>query len=107
MTQLYEANAVLLVGDDPTEQNPLVAWQIRSAIRHRASRLYVINSKSIKLLPKADGIRGSAARRRSRCRPLAGEWRRPDRRRHRRKTRCDESGAGKRNATSSSSLARN
>ncbi len=56
MTQLYEANAVLLVGDDPTEQNPLVAWQIRSAIRHRASRLYVINSKSIKLLRKANGF---------------------------------------------------
>ena len=53
MTQLYEADAVLLVGDDPTEQNPLVAWQIRSAIRHRGSRLYVINSKSIKLLRKA------------------------------------------------------
>ncbi len=56
MTQLYEADAVLLVGDDPTEQNPLVAWQIRSAIRHRASRLYVINSKSIKLLRKAAGF---------------------------------------------------
>jgi NADH-quinone oxidoreductase subunit G len=53
MTQLYEADAVLLVGDDPTEQNPLVAWQIRSAIRHRGSRLYVINSKSIKLSRKA------------------------------------------------------
>jgi NADH-quinone oxidoreductase subunit G len=53
MTQLYEADAVLLVGDDPTEQNPLVAWQIRSAIRHRGSRLYIINGKSIKLRRKA------------------------------------------------------
>jgi NADH-quinone oxidoreductase subunit G len=53
MTQLYEADTVLLVGNDPTEQNPLVAWQIRSAIRHRGSRLYIINSKSIKLLRKA------------------------------------------------------
>ena len=53
MAQLYEADAVLLVGDDPTEQNPLVGWQIRSAIRHRGSRLYIINSKSIKLLRKA------------------------------------------------------
>jgi NADH-quinone oxidoreductase subunit G len=53
MTQLYEADAVLLIGDDPTEQNPLVAWQIRSAIRHRGSRLHVINSKSIKLCRKA------------------------------------------------------
>ena len=71
MTQLYEADAVLLVGDDPTEQNPLVAWQIRSAIRHRGSRLYVINSKSIKLLRKASGFAEVPAGRRSR-RPFAG-----------------------------------
>jgi NADH-quinone oxidoreductase subunit G len=56
MTQLYEADAVLLVGHDPTEQSPLVAWQIRSAIRHRGARLYIVNSKSIKLLRKARGF---------------------------------------------------
>src|ERR1019366_1896890 len=53
MAQLYEGDRVLPVGNDPTEKNPLVAWQIRSAIRHRGSRLYIINSKSIKLLRKA------------------------------------------------------
>src|ERR1700693_5718716 len=56
LTQLYEADAVLLVGHDPTEQSPLVAWQIRSAIRHRGARLYIVNSKSIKLLRKARGF---------------------------------------------------
>jgi NADH-quinone oxidoreductase subunit G len=56
MTQLYEADAVLLIGHDPTEQSPLVGWQIRSAIRHRGARLYIINSKSIKLLRKARGF---------------------------------------------------
>src|ERR1700690_4399557 len=56
MAQLYEADAVLLVGHDPTEQSPLVAWQIRSAIRHRGARLYIVNSKSIKLLRKAKGF---------------------------------------------------
>jgi NADH-quinone oxidoreductase subunit G len=56
MNDLYEADAVLLVGHDPTEQSPLVAWQIRSAIRHRGARLYVIHSKSIKLLRKARGF---------------------------------------------------
>jgi len=56
MTQLYEADAVLLVGHDPTEQSPLVAWQIRSAIRHRGARLYIVNSESIKLLRKATGF---------------------------------------------------
>ena len=61
MTQLYEADAVLLVGDDPSEQSPLVAWQIRSAIRHRGARLYIINSKSIKLLRKAKGFAEVAA----------------------------------------------
>ena len=71
MTQLYEADAVLLVGHDPTEQSPLVAWQIRSAIRHRGARLYIINSKSIKLLRKATGICRSARGPRSDRRPLA------------------------------------
>jgi NADH-quinone oxidoreductase subunit G len=56
MNDLYEADAVLLVGHDPTEQSPLAAWQIRSAIRHRGARLYIINSKSIKLLRKARGF---------------------------------------------------
>jgi NADH-quinone oxidoreductase subunit G len=56
MTDLYEADAVLLVGHDPTEQSPLVAWQIRSSIRHRGARLYIVNSKSIKLLRKARGF---------------------------------------------------
>jgi NADH-quinone oxidoreductase subunit G len=53
MTELYESDAILLVGNDPTVQNPLVAWQIRAAIRHRGARLYVINAKSIKLRRKA------------------------------------------------------
>ena len=56
MRQLYEADAVLLIGHDPSEQSPLVAWQIRTAIRHRGVRLYIINSKSIKLLRKARGF---------------------------------------------------
>jgi NADH-quinone oxidoreductase subunit G len=30
MAQLYDSKAVLLIGNDPSNQNPLVAWQIRS-----------------------------------------------------------------------------
>ena len=56
MEDVYRADAVLLVGNDPTEQNPLVAWQIRSGIRHHGTRLYIIHSKSIKLLRKARGF---------------------------------------------------
>jgi NADH-quinone oxidoreductase subunit G len=53
MRQLYDAPAILLVGNDPTEQNPLVAWQIRAGIRHHGARLYVINAQNIKLCRKA------------------------------------------------------
>jgi NADH-quinone oxidoreductase subunit G len=53
VTQLYEADAILLIGDDPTQQSPLAAWQIRTAIRHRGARLYAINGKSIKLRSQA------------------------------------------------------
>ena len=38
-----------LIGNDPSQQNPLVAWQIRSAVRHHGARLYSIHSKPIKL----------------------------------------------------------
>jgi len=53
MEQLYESKAVLLVGNDPTNQNPLVGWQIRSGIRHFGTKLFVINSNEIKLKRKA------------------------------------------------------
>jgi NADH-quinone oxidoreductase subunit G len=53
MDGLYKTKAVLLIGNDPTNQNPLVAWQIRSGIRHFESKLFVLNSKDIKLARKA------------------------------------------------------
>src|SRR5256884_4139169 len=53
MKQLYESKAVLLIGNDPTNQNPLVAWQIRSGIRHFGAKLFVINANEIKLKRKA------------------------------------------------------
>ena len=53
MRQLAEANAILLIGNDPTNQNPLVAWQIRSAVRLHGARLYVINAQPIKLRRQA------------------------------------------------------
>ena len=49
MDQLYHSKAVLLVGNDPTNQNPLVAWQIRTGIRHFGNKLFVINEREIKL----------------------------------------------------------
>ncbi|HXY24879.1 MAG TPA: NADH-quinone oxidoreductase subunit NuoG [Candidatus Acidoferrum sp.] len=53
MEQLYRSKAVLLIGNDPTNQNPLVAWQIRTGIRHHGAKLFVINANDIKLKRKA------------------------------------------------------
>jgi NADH-quinone oxidoreductase subunit G len=53
MEQLYESKAVLVIGNDPTNQNPLVAWQIRSGIRHFGTKLFIINANEIKLARKA------------------------------------------------------
>ena len=53
MSEVATAPAILLIGSDPTEQHPLLAWQIRSAIRLRNSRLYAVNSAEIKLKRKA------------------------------------------------------
>jgi NADH-quinone oxidoreductase subunit G len=53
MEQLYQSKAVLVIGNDPTNQNPLVAWQIRSGIRHFATKLFIINANEIKLARKA------------------------------------------------------
>jgi len=53
MEQLYESKAVLVIGNDPTNQNPLAAWQIRSGIRHFGTRLFIINAHEIKLTRKA------------------------------------------------------
>jgi NADH-quinone oxidoreductase subunit G len=53
MGDLEQAKAVLLIGNDPTEQNPLAGWQIRSAIRHNDARLYILNARDIKLRRKA------------------------------------------------------
>ena len=53
MEQLYQSKAVLLIGNDPTQQNPLVGWQIRSGIRHHGTKLFIINANDIKLRRKA------------------------------------------------------
>jgi len=49
MANVYESNATLLIGNDVTQQNPLVAWQIRTAVRHRGARLYAINARPSKI----------------------------------------------------------
>jgi len=53
MEQLYQSKAVLVIGNDPSNQNPLVGWQIRAGIRHNAAKLFLVNSREIKLERKA------------------------------------------------------
>jgi NADH-quinone oxidoreductase subunit G len=53
MRDVYSAPAILLIGNDPTEQHPLLAWQIRNNVRLHQARLYVVNSQPIKLRRQA------------------------------------------------------
>jgi NADH-quinone oxidoreductase subunit G len=49
MADIYNAPAVFLIGNDVTQQNPLVAWQIRTGVRHHGLRLYAINGLPSKI----------------------------------------------------------
>jgi NADH-quinone oxidoreductase subunit G len=49
MGDVYNAKAVFLIGNDVTNQNPLVAWQIRSGVRHHGLKLYVLNGQPSKI----------------------------------------------------------
>jgi len=53
MADVFTAPAVLLIGNDPTEQHPLLAWQIRNNVRLHGAKLYVVNQRSIKLRRQA------------------------------------------------------
>jgi len=53
MADAYNAPAILVIGSDPTEQHPLLAWQVRNNVRLHRARLYVINSEPIKLRRQA------------------------------------------------------
>jgi NADH-quinone oxidoreductase subunit G len=53
MADVFPAPAILLIGNDPTEQHPLLAWQIRNNVRLHQSRLYLINENPIKLRRQA------------------------------------------------------
>jgi NADH-quinone oxidoreductase subunit G len=56
MRDVFNAPAILLIGNDPTEQHPLLAWQIRNNVRLHNAKLYVVNSADIKLRRQAAGV---------------------------------------------------
>ena len=68
MRDVFNAPAILLIGNDPTEQHPLLAWQIRNNVRLHRAKLYVVNSADIKFggrrrfLPIPAGAEGSLLR---------------------------------------------
>jgi NADH-quinone oxidoreductase subunit G len=49
MEDILHASSILLVGNDPSHQHPLTAFQIRQAVQRQGARLYVINHQEIKL----------------------------------------------------------
>ena len=53
MRDVLNAPAILLIGNDPTERHPLLAWQIRNNVRLHRAKLYIVNSNEIKLRRQA------------------------------------------------------
>ncbi|HEY1647823.1 MAG TPA: NADH-quinone oxidoreductase subunit NuoG [Terracidiphilus sp.] len=49
LREIGSAPAILLIGGDPTNEHPLLAWQIRTNVRLNRARLYIANSRPIKL----------------------------------------------------------
>jgi len=49
MAEIAAAPAILLVGGNPTEENPFLAWTLRTAVRLQQAHLYVATEKAIKL----------------------------------------------------------
>jgi NADH-quinone oxidoreductase subunit G len=43
------APAILVLGNDPTEQHPLLGWNLRTNVRHNNARIYLVNHTGIKL----------------------------------------------------------
>jgi NADH-quinone oxidoreductase subunit G len=49
LREMATAPAILLIGGNPTEEHPLLAWNLRTNVRLNRGRLYVANTKPIKL----------------------------------------------------------
>jgi len=58
LRDIAAAPAILLIGGDPTEEHPLLAWELRTNVRLNKARLYIANSKTIKLERQAKAVQG-------------------------------------------------
>jgi NADH-quinone oxidoreductase subunit G len=55
LRETMTAPAILLIGSDPTEQHPLLAWNLRTNLRIHNGRIYIVNASDIKLRRQAKG----------------------------------------------------
>ena len=49
LREIAAAPAILLIGGNPTDEHPLLAWHLRTNVRHNRARLYIANTRPIKL----------------------------------------------------------
>jgi len=53
VAEAASAPAIFVLGNDPTEQHPLLAWNLRTNVRHNKTRIYLANHRAIKLRRQA------------------------------------------------------
>ncbi len=56
LRDIASAPAILLIGGDPTNEHPLLAWEVRTAVRLNRARLYIANDRAIKLERQAKAV---------------------------------------------------
>jgi NADH-quinone oxidoreductase subunit G len=56
LRDIASAPAILLIGGDPTNEHPLLAWHLRTNVRLNRARLYIAKAKSIKLERQAKAV---------------------------------------------------
>src|SRR3984893_1265713 len=49
LRETMAASAILLIGNDPTERHPMLAWALRTNTRLNRTRIYIANHRQIKL----------------------------------------------------------
>jgi len=58
LREIASACAILLVGSNPTDEHPLLAWLLRTDVRLNRARLYIANHEPIKLERQAKAVQG-------------------------------------------------
>ncbi len=56
LRDIASAPAILLIGGNPTDEHPLLAWLLRTNVRLNKARLYIANSRPIKLERQAKAV---------------------------------------------------